>query len=75
MSSETNSNEIPVNIISENQIDTDSSIEESPSSEIDVEKMSKLLDLENNAKEDVLACTEYKNILINMLWGTKECEF
>jgi molecular chaperone GrpE len=46
LSSETNSDEIPVNIISENQIDTDSSIEESPSSEIDVEKMSKLLDLE-----------------------------
>jgi len=46
LSSETNSDEIPVNVISENQVETNSSIEESSPSEIDIEKISKLLDLE-----------------------------
>jgi len=46
LSSETNSDEIPVNVISENQVETNSSIEESSPSEMDIEKISKLLDLE-----------------------------
>ena len=46
MSSEPDLNEIPVNVISENKIESDSSEDKSKFLEIDVEGLSKLLDLE-----------------------------
>jgi molecular chaperone GrpE len=46
LSSETDSNEIPINIISENETEFDSFEEESKSLEIGIEDLSKLLDLE-----------------------------
>ena len=60
MSSETNSNEISVNVESQNEINVDES-EESQSSSMNVEELSKLLDLE---KEKV---TEYEEKLKHVL--------
>ncbi len=52
LSSENNSDEISVNVISENKIETGSSPEESKSSEIDIEDLSKLLDLEKQKSSE-----------------------
>ncbi|MDH3695916.1 MAG: nucleotide exchange factor GrpE [Nitrosopumilus sp.] len=46
MSRETNSDEIPVNVVTENQTESDDSSEESESLQISFEEHSKLLDLE-----------------------------
>ena len=46
MSSETDSDEVPVDVVSENKLEIDSPEKELKSSEIDVEELSKLLDLE-----------------------------
>ena len=67
MSSETNSDEIPVNVISEDQIETDSSVEESQSSKIDIENISKLLDLEKQKSFEYeeklkLALADFQNL-------------
>jgi len=67
LSSETNSDEIPVNVISEDQIETDPSIDGSQSSEIDIEKISKLLDLEKQKSFEYeeklkLALADFQNL-------------
>ncbi len=46
MSTENNSDEIPVGVVSENEPESDDSTEESKSTEIDIEELSKLLELE-----------------------------
>ena len=48
MSSENDSDEIPVNVISDNDEEIDDTLEESDSSSISTEELSKLLDLEKN---------------------------
>ena len=48
MSSENDSDEIPVNVISDNDVEIDDTPEESDSSSISTEELSKLLDLEKN---------------------------
>ena len=55
MSSETNSDEIPVNIISENKTETNDLSEEFESSEANIEELSKLLELE---KQKTVDCEE-----------------
>ena len=67
MSSETNSNEIPVNIISENETEFDPSSKESESLEIDNEDISKLLDLEKQKSSEYeeklkLALADFQNL-------------
>ena len=48
MSSENDSDEIPINVISDNDVEIDDTPEESDSSSISTEELSKLLDLEKN---------------------------
>ena len=67
MSGETNSNEIPVNIISENETESDPSSKESESLEIDNEDISKLLDLEKQKSSEYeeklkLALADFQNL-------------
>ena len=67
MSNETNSNEIPVNIISEDKTKFDSSSKESESLEIDTEDISKLLDLEKQKSSEYeeklkLALADFQNL-------------
>ena len=67
MSSETNSNEIPINIISENETEFDSFEEESKSLEIGIEDLSKLLDLEKQKSSEYeeklkLALADFQNL-------------
>lgn len=67
MSGETNSNEIPVNVISENEIESDPSSKESESLEIDNEDISKLLDLEKQKSSEYqeklkLALADFQNL-------------
>ena len=67
MSSETNSNEIPINIISENETEFDSSSKESKSLEIGIEDLSKLLDLEKQKSSEYeeklkLALADFQNL-------------
>jgi len=67
LSSETNSNEIPVNIISENKTEFDSSSKESESLEIGTEDISKLLDLEKQKSSEYeeklkLALADFQNL-------------
>ena len=52
MSNETNSDEIPVDIISENESETNSSVDESKSSETNNEELLKLLDLEKQKSSE-----------------------
>ena len=46
MSTENNSDEIPINVVSENETEINDSFEESKSSQTSIEELSKLLDLE-----------------------------
>lgn len=67
MSNETNSNEIPVNVISENETEFDPSSKESESLEIDNEDISKLLDLEKQKSSEYeeklkLALADFQNL-------------
>ena len=67
MSNESNSNEVPVDVISENKTDSDSSEEEPKSLEIDVEGLSKLLDLEKQKSSEYeeklkLALADFQNL-------------
>ena len=67
MSGETNSNEIPVNVISENETESDSSSKESESLENDNEDLSKLLDLEKQKSSEYekklkLALADFQNL-------------
>ena len=67
MSGETNSNEIPVNVISENKTEFDPSSKESESLEIDNEDISKLLDLEKQKSSEYqeklkLALADFQNL-------------
>jgi molecular chaperone GrpE len=67
LSSETNSNEIPINIISENETKIDSFEEESKSLEIGIEDLSKLLDLEKQKSSEYeeklkLALADFQNL-------------
>ena len=67
MSSENNSNEIPINIISENETEFDSSSKESKSLEIGIEDLSKLLDLEKQKSSEYeeklkLALADFQNL-------------
>ncbi|MGH1566239.1 MAG: nucleotide exchange factor GrpE [Nitrosopumilus sp.] len=55
MSSDTNPDEIPVNVISKNQTETDDSYKESEYSQENIEELSKLLNLE---KQKVFECEE-----------------
>ncbi|MDH3204848.1 MAG: nucleotide exchange factor GrpE, partial [Nitrosopumilus sp.] len=55
MSSDTNPDEIPVNVISKNQTETDDSYKESEYSQENIEELSKLLNLE---KQKVIECEE-----------------
>ncbi|HSG84559.1 MAG TPA: nucleotide exchange factor GrpE [Nitrosopumilus sp.] len=52
MSSEPNSDEIPVNVISDNETELDDSVEESKSSEPEFEDVSKLLELEKQKSSE-----------------------
>ena len=52
LSSEIDSDEIPVNVISDNQTENNSSTKESKSSELDIEELSKLLDLEKQKSSE-----------------------
>ncbi len=52
MSRETNDDEIPVNIISENKVECDESIDGSKFSEIPIEELTKLLDLEKQKSSE-----------------------
>ena len=52
MSSETNSDEIPVNIVSEKKIEMKDPSEETESSEVKIEKLSELLELEKQKTAD-----------------------
>ncbi len=52
LSSEIDSDEIPVNVISDNPTENNSSTKESKSSELDIEKLSKLLDLEKEKSSE-----------------------
>jgi molecular chaperone GrpE len=61
MSSETNDDEIPVNIISENKIECDESIGDSKFSEITIEELTKLLDSEKQKS------TQYEEKLKHVL--------
>jgi len=67
LSNETNSNEIPVNVISENETEFDPSSKESESLEIDNEDISKLLDLEKQKSSEYeeklkLALADFQNL-------------
>ena len=67
MSGETNSNEIPVNVISENETESDPSSTESESLENDNEDISKLLDLEKQKSSEYekklkLALADFQNL-------------
>jgi len=67
LSDETNSNEIPVNVISENETESDPSSKESESLEIDTEDISKLLDLEKQKSSEYeeklkLALADFQNL-------------
>ena len=67
MSDETNSNEIPVNVISENETEFDPSSKKSESLEIDNENLSKLLDLEKQKSSEYeeklkLALADFQNL-------------
>ena len=67
MSGETNSNEIPVNVISENETESDPSSTESESLENDNEVISKLLDLEKQKSSEYeeklkLALADFQNL-------------
>jgi molecular chaperone GrpE len=67
LSSETNSNEIPINIISENETEIDSFEEESKSLEIGIKDLSKLLDLEKQKSSEYeeklkLALADFQNL-------------
>ncbi len=55
LSSDTNPDEIPVNVISKNQTETDDSYKESEYSQENIEELSKLLNLE---KQKVFECEE-----------------
>jgi len=55
LSSDTNPDEIPVNVISKNQTETDDSYKESEYSQENIEELSKLLNLE---KQKVIECEE-----------------
>ena len=55
LSSDTNLDEIPVNVISKNQTETDDSYKESEYSQENIEELSKLLNLE---KQKVIECEE-----------------
>ncbi|NNL57970.1 MAG: nucleotide exchange factor GrpE [Nitrosopumilus sp.] len=61
MSNENNSEEIPVNIISENESKKDISFNESENSEDEIKELSKLLDIERNK------VTEYEEKLKHLL--------
>ena len=67
LSTENNSDEIPVNIISENETEIDDSSEESKSSQISIEEISKLLDLEKqkvseNEEKLKYALADFQNL-------------
>ena len=67
MSNESNSNEVPVDVISENKTNSDSFEEEPKSLEIDVEDISKLLDLEKQKSSEYeeklkLALADFQNL-------------
>jgi molecular chaperone GrpE len=67
LSGETNSNEIPVNVISENETESDPSSTESESLENDNDDISKLLDLEKQKSSEYekklkLALADFQNL-------------
>jgi molecular chaperone GrpE len=67
LSGETNSNEIPVNVISESETESDPSSKESESLENDNEDISKLLDLEKQKSSEYekklkLALADFQNL-------------
>ncbi len=67
MSNDTNSDEIPVDIVSENESEIDFSVDESKSPEINNEDISKLLDLEKQKSSEYeeklkLALADFQNL-------------
>ena len=67
LSTENNSDEIPINVISENELESDSSSEKSNSMEVNSEELSKLLELEKQKTVEYeeklkLALADFQNL-------------
>ena len=67
LSTENNSDEIPINVISENELESDSSSEKSNSMEVNSEELSKLLELEKQKTSEYeeklkLALADFQNL-------------